>query len=89
MTPETVVDIVGHAIAMGNMISLPIHIISLIVGVLVGVFQAATQINDQTLVVVPKIVVSIVALAVFGFWMLQTYLDFVREVFLQLPTMRQ
>lgn len=87
MTSEIVVDIIGRAIAMGSIICTPVLLAGLVIGLLVSIFQAATQINDQTLVFVPKVLVSIAALALFGYWMLQMYIDFTREIFLQIPTL--
>jgi len=58
----------------------------LIAGVAVSIFQATTQINDMTLVFVPKVVATVLALILFGSWMLQTFLNFTRQIFLSLPT---
>lgn len=87
MTPEIVVDIVGRAIETGGIISVPVLLAGLVIGLLISILQAATQINDQTLVFVPKVLVSLVALALFGSWMLQLYIDFTRELLLSIPTL--
>ncbi|MBI3304279.1 MAG: flagellar biosynthesis protein FliQ [Deltaproteobacteria bacterium] len=87
MTPETVIDVMRGAIEIGGMMVGPILLIGLMTGVLVSVFQAATQINDQTLVIVPKILVTLLALLLFGPWMLQMYIDFTRTMLLSLPRM--
>jgi flagellar biosynthetic protein FliQ len=86
MTPETVIDIVSQAIEMGGVIAAPVLLAGLVIGLVVSIFQAATQINDQTLVFVPKVLVSIVALVLFGSWMLQMYVEFTRHIFLLIPT---
>lgn len=86
MTPETVIDIVGNAIEVGGIVSTPVLLAGLAIGLLVSLFQAATQINDQTLVFVPKVLVSLLVLMVFGSWMLQIYVEFTRQIFLQIPT---
>ena len=85
MTPETVIDILRSAVQAGGTIVAPVLLIGLATGVIVSVFQAATQINDQTLVIVPKILVTLLTLMVLGSWMLQMYLDFMRTLFLSLP----
>ena len=58
----------------------------LVAGVLVSVFQATTQINDFTLVFVPKVLATLLALVLFGSWMLQMYVSFTRQMILNLPT---
>ena len=87
MTPETVIDVMSSAIQLGAVIAGPILLISLITGVTVSIFQAATQINDQTLVTVPKIVVTLLTLVLLGSWMLGVYVDFTRQMLLSLPTL--
>jgi flagellar biosynthetic protein FliQ len=87
MTPETVIDVMRNAIEIGGLIAGPILLIGLVTGVMVSIFQAATQINDQTLVIVPKILVTLLAIVLFGSWMLQMYIDFTRQLLLSLPTM--
>ena len=85
MTPETVIDIIRSAVQAGGTIVAPVLLIGLATGIIVSVFQAATQINDQTLVIVPKILVTLLTLMILGSWMLQIYLDFMRTLFLNLP----
>jgi flagellar biosynthetic protein FliQ len=87
VTPETVIDILRGAIEAGAIIVAPVLLIGLVTGVLVSIFQAATQINDQTLVIVPKIVVTLAALMLLGSWMLEMYIDFMRTTLLNLPQM--
>ena len=62
----------------------PILLVGLVIGVVISIFQAATQINDQTLVFVPKILVTVVTLMLLGSWMLQVYVDFTRSMLLNL-----
>ena len=85
MTPETVIDVLRNAIEAGGVIVAPILLVGLATGVIVSIFQAATQINDQTLVFVPKIIVTLLALMLLGSWMLQMYIDFTRSMLLNLP----
>ncbi len=85
MTPETVIDIMREGLTLAVMIAGPILAVGLIAGVSVSIFQATTQINDQTMVTVPKILATLMALGFFGPWMLQMYLDFVRGILLRVP----
>ena len=87
MTPEAVLDVMHAALETGGLIVGPILLVGLVTGVLVSVFQAATQINDQTLVIVPKILVTVLALLFLGSWMMQVYIDFTRKMFLSLPSL--
>jgi flagellar biosynthetic protein FliQ len=84
VTPETVIDVLRNSIEVGGIIVAPILLVGLVTGVIVSIFQAATQINDQTLVFVPKILVTMAALMLLGSWMLQVYLDFTRSMLLNL-----
>ena len=87
MTPEALIDILRSALQMGGMIAGPTLLFGLVAGVAVSIFQATTQINDMTLVFVPKALATLVALILFGSWMLQMYMSFTRELLLNLPTM--
>lgn len=81
MTPEMAVDICRRAIQTILMCSAPMLIIALIVGLFVSVFQAATQINEQTLTFVPKIVAVFLTLLVFGSWIIKIVLVFTVGLF--------
>jgi flagellar biosynthetic protein FliQ len=87
MTPETVVDVMRNAMELAAIMAGPILLAGLVAGVLVSIFQATTQINDQTLVIVPKILATLLALMFLGSWMLQMYIDYTRKLLLSLPTM--
>jgi len=67
------------------MVSAPILLVVLVVGLVVSVFQAATQINEATLSFVPKIIAAVVVLAVAGPWMLSTLVDYLRATLLGIP----
>lgn len=67
------------------LISAPMLLIALAVGLLVSVFQAMTQIQEQTLAFIPKILAVFISLVVFGPWMLTLLLDYTRDLFQQLP----
>jgi len=84
MTPESVIDVLQRAFQVGGMVAAPVILTSLVAGVIVSVLQATTQINDTTLVFVPKIIGVVAVLALFGPWMLQLYIDFTREMMMTL-----
>lgn len=67
------------------LVSAPLLLVVLVVGLVVSIFQAATQINEATLSFVPKIVGAVVVLAVAGPWMLATLVDYLRNVLLAIP----
>ena len=67
------------------MVSAPLLLVVLAVGLVVSVFQAATQINEATLSFVPKIVAAVVVLAVAGPWMLSTLVDYLRATLMGIP----
>lgn len=81
MDQETVVNIAQNALMMVLYISAPLLGISLIVGLAVSIFQATTQIQEQTLSFIPKILSVIVAIAAFGSWMLSTLTDYTNNLF--------
>lgn len=87
MTPESLIDILRGALQMGGMVAGPTIVFGLIAGIAVSIFQATTQINDFTLVFIPKALATMLALVLFGSWMLQMYISFTREMILNLPTM--
>ncbi|PDO11248.1 MAG: flagellar biosynthetic protein FliQ [Candidatus Reconcilbacillus cellulovorans] len=76
MSSETVVRIASEAVFTVLKVSAPLLGLALLVGLVISIFQATTQIQEQTLVFVPKIVAVLVALLVFGPWMLRTLRDF-------------
>ncbi|QCX32339.1 flagellar biosynthesis protein FliQ [Caloramator sp. E03] len=81
MTESFVLAIGKQAIITAVKIAAPVLIASMVIGLLVGIFQAATQIQEQTLTFVPKILTSIVLFLVFGAWMLKTLVKFIQEMF--------
>ena len=66
-------------------LSAPPLIASLAIGITISIFQAVTQLQDQTLTFVPKIIVVIIVLLIFGPWMLNILVDFTKEIFLHFP----
>ncbi len=85
MTPESVMTMGRHAMEVTLMIAAPMLLVALVIGLVVSIFQAATQINEQTLSFIPKLVGIFVAMVVAGPWMLATMLDYMREVFSGIP----
>jgi flagellar biosynthetic protein FliQ len=81
MTPEFVIDIARKAIQTTLMLSAPMLLSGMIIGLLVSIFQAATQINEQTLTFIPKIVVVFLSLLFFGPWIMQTMISFTLGIF--------
>ena len=85
MTPESVMTLGKHAMEITLMVAAPLLLVALVIGLVVSIFQAATQINEQTLSFIPKLVGVFVALVVAGPWMLSIMLDYMREVFGGIP----
>lgn len=85
MAPEYVVDIGRQAIETVLMVAGPMLIVALVVGLIVSIFQAATQINEQTMTFIPKIVGVFVTLLLFAPWMIQKASAFLIMIFNQLP----
>jgi flagellar biosynthesis protein FliQ len=76
-----------HGLYMLLMISAPILIAVLLVGLVISVFQAATQINEQTLSFVPKVMAAVAVLAIAGPWMMTMLVDYIRETLTSIPSM--
>lgn len=85
MTQEFVIGIAQRAILVTLKLSAPILGFALLTGVLVSLFQAMTQIQELTLALVPKILAVILALVLFGPWMLRVIVEFTSELFTNLP----
>ena len=88
MTPEFVIDIGRQAIETTLMVAAPMLIVALVVGLIISIFQAATQINEQTMTFIPKIVGVFVTLLIFAPWMMQKLTAFLTMIFSQLPNVR-
>ncbi|ABE59318.1 MULTISPECIES: flagellar biosynthesis protein FliQ [Chromohalobacter] len=87
MTPEMVMGLAYQGMKVTLMLAGPLLMTALLIGLLVSLFQAATQINEMTLTFIPKILGVFGALVVAGPWLIQTIVDFTRELFLNLPSM--
>ncbi|MBC9070798.1 flagellar biosynthesis protein FliQ [Thauera sp. CAU 1555] len=87
MTPTAVVDLGRQAVEVALMVSAPMLLAAVVTGLVVSIFQAATQINEMTLSFVPKVVAMFVTLVVAGPWLLTVMTDFIRRLFESIPTM--
>ncbi len=85
MSPESVVSLVRQALEILVLIAAPPLAVALAVGLLVSVFQAATQINEMTLSFIPKLLAVFAALVLAGPWMLSTMVEFTRALFEAIP----
>ncbi len=85
MTPESVMTMGRTAMEVTLMVAAPMLLVALIIGLVVSIFQAATQINEATLSFIPKLVGIFVALVLAGPWMLAVMLDYMRAVFTNIP----
>lgn len=85
MTPESVMTLGRTALEMTILVASPVLLVTLVVGLVVSVFQAATQINDPSLSFIPKIVAVLATFALAGPWMLTVMTDYMRRVLTGLP----
>ena len=87
MTPETVTTIGQQALWVTMLISAPMLVSALAVGLLVGMFQAATQINEMTMSFIPKLLVLVLAIVAAGPWMLGVIVNYTRELMFSIPSL--
>jgi len=87
MAPEYVMTLGRQAIEVTLMLAAPLLLVSLVIGLLVSIFQAATQINETTLSFIPKLVGIFTALVILGPWMLGVMTDYMRQMFTSIATM--
>jgi flagellar biosynthesis protein FliQ len=87
MTPEVVLDLFSDAFFLTILILLVIIGPGLVVGLIVSMFQAATQINEQTLSFLPRLIVTIVTLMIAGPWLLTKFMDLFNRLYSAIPTL--
>ncbi|MFC7514198.1 flagellar biosynthesis protein FliQ [Herbaspirillum sp. GCM10030257] len=87
MTPESIMTMGRQAMEVTMMVAAPMLLVALVIGLVVSIFQAATQINETTLSFIPKLIGIFVALVVAGPWMLTIMLDYMRQMFTNIPNM--
>ncbi len=85
MTPEMVITIVQRAIEVTVLVAAPMLAAALIVGLVVSIFQTATQINEMTLSFIPKLLAMIAVMVVAGPWMTSTMMDYIIRLYSSIP----
>ena len=76
MTVDAVTEIANNALYLIILVSLPVLLVSLIIGLVISIFQTVTSIQEQTLTFVPKIICVFLGLMLFGHWMMSTMVEF-------------
>lgn len=87
MNADTIIDLSQQALYIIVMLAAPMLISALAIGLLIGMFQAATQINEMTLSFIPKLLVLVISIMVAGPWMLDLILNYTRRLYLSIPTL--
>ena len=87
MTPETILTLGQRALGLAILVAAPLLLTGLAVGVLISLFQAATQINEMTLTFVPKLLAIAAVLLLSGQWMLGLLIDFTQTLFKDIPNL--
>jgi flagellar biosynthetic protein FliQ len=87
MTPEMVMAIGQRALEITLMLAAPLLLVALVTGLIVGAFQAATQINEMTLSFIPKLLATATTLVIAGPWMLKLLAGYTRELIESIPTL--
>jgi flagellar biosynthetic protein FliQ len=89
MTPEFALEVGKQALILVLILSAPVLLLGLAVGVLISILQSVTQIQEMTLTFVPKILVTVMAMVFFGPWMLRLLVDYTVRLYSQLPFLAQ
>ena len=87
MSPESVMTLGRQAVELTILVSAPVLLTALVIGLLVSIFQAATQINEQTLSFIPKLVGMFGVLIIAGPWMVGMLVDFIHRLYSNIPWM--
>src|SRR5580700_8768432 len=87
MTPENVMDLAHKTLMVTSLISAPLLLIALITGLVIGMLQAATQINESTLSFIPKLLMLVLTLFATGPWILRVLTDFTRDLYTSIPSL--
>jgi flagellar biosynthesis protein FliQ len=85
VTPEAVMSLGQHALELTLLLSAPLLLVALVTGLVVGAFQAATQINEMTLSFIPKLIAMAATLVIAGPWMLKLLVSYTRELIESIP----
>jgi flagellar biosynthetic protein FliQ len=86
MNPQSVITLGQQALYVMLMIAAPMLLAALLVGLVVSILQAATQINEMTLSFIPKLIAMVAAMAIAGPWMISFFIDYMRRMFEAIPT---
>ena len=89
MTPEAVIHIGRKAVETVLLTSAPMLLAAMVIGLLISIFQAATQINEQTMTFIPKIVAVFLTLLIFGPWIIELLITFTTGIITQIATVGQ
>lgn len=87
MSPETVINLVQQGMQVALLVSAPMLLTALVTGLVVSIFQAATQINEMTLSFIPKLIAIFAVIVLAGPWMIGMMVDFTRRLFTDIPGM--
>jgi flagellar biosynthetic protein FliQ len=85
MTPEMVMDLAHNTLLVTSMIAAPLLLMALVTGLLIGMLQAATQINESTLSFIPKLLLLVLTLFATGPWILRVLVDFTHDLYTSIP----
>jgi flagellar biosynthesis protein FliQ len=85
MTPESVMSLGYEAMKLSLLLAAPLLLVALVTGLIISLFQAATQINEMTLSFIPKLLAVFATLVIAGPWMLNLTLDYMRNLFSSIP----
>ena len=86
MTPSTVMDLAHSTLMVTVMVAAPLLLIALVAGLVIGMLQAATQINEATLSFIPKLVLMVLTLFAIGPWILRVLVDFTHDLYANSPS---
>ena len=87
MTPETIMTMGNQAIKVALLLGAPLLLVALVIGLVISIFQAATQINEATLSFIPKLLAVFATIVIAGPWMLGEMVDYIRQLFGSIPTL--
>jgi flagellar biosynthetic protein FliQ len=85
VSPDTIIDLAQQTLYLIAMIAAPMLLSALAIGLFMGMFQAATSINEQTLSFIPKLMVLLISILIAGPWMLNLLVDFTRRLYIGIP----
>lgn len=86
MTPTEAITLTQNAVTLTLLLSAPVLLVAMVVGLLISLFQAVTQIQEMTLTFVPKIVAVMATLLFLSSWMINKLVDYTHELIVNLPT---